>query len=94
MPVLRAVGPDDLPQKRKSVSEAAASGDRRELLVALRERISRAISKETCADRDLAALTRRLQEIATELDHIDASGDGENSVVANTNDEPFDTTSV
>ena len=56
---------------QKSVSQAAASGDHRTLLVAMRERIAKAVSDPDCPPRDLAALTRRLQEIAKEIDAID-----------------------
>lgn len=70
---LRAVTSDEKapPSKRQTVSEAAASGDHRALLVAMRERIARSVTAEDCPPRDLAALTRRLQDIAKEIDAID-----------------------
>ncbi len=71
---LRAVKPGEKSphQRRKlSVSEAADSGDHRALLVAMRDRISRAVSAADCPPRDLAALTRRLQDIAKEIEAID-----------------------
>lgn len=73
-PNLRAVKSGDLAPKKaapKSVAQAAAGGDHRELLVAMRERIARTVSDPDCPPRDLAALTRRLQDIAKEIDAID-----------------------
>lgn len=71
---LRAVGADEkLPEKPKpkTVDEAAASGSHRELLVAMRDRIAKTVANPECPPRDLAALTRRLQDIAKELDALD-----------------------
>lgn len=58
-------------KKPETVAEAAAGGDHRELLVAMRERIAKTVSDPSCPPRDLAALTRRLQDIAKEIDAID-----------------------
>ena len=70
---LRAVSPDEKPAPRRklSVAEAAASGDHRALLVAMRERIARTVSDPGCPPRDLAALTRRLQDVAKEIEVMD-----------------------
>jgi hypothetical protein len=78
---LRAVAPDERPKaKPASVAEAAETGDHRALLVAMRERIARTVSNPDCPPRDLAALTRRLQDIAKEIEAIDLrrkeDGDG------------------
>ena len=54
-----------------SVSDAAASGDHLKLLMAMRERIADAISDETCPPRDLSSLSRRLQDIAKEIDTLE-----------------------
>ena len=72
-PRLRAVTPDETPREpiRQSVAAAAETGDHRTLLVAMRDRIARTVSDPKCPPRDLAALTRRLQDIARELDQID-----------------------
>ena len=72
-PRLRAVTPDETPREptRQSVAAAAETGDHRTLLVAMRDRIARTVSDPECPPRDLAALTRRLQDIARELDQID-----------------------
>lgn len=37
----------------------------------MRERIARAVSDPSCPPRDLAALTRRLQDIAKEIELLD-----------------------
>lgn len=58
-------------RKAKTVADAAAGGNHRELLVAMRERIAKTVSNPDCPPRDLAALTRRLQEIAKEIESID-----------------------
>jgi len=72
---LRAVSADDAqepaPPKRMSVAQAAATGTHRDLLVAMRERIAQTVSDPDCPPRDLAALTRRLQDIAKEIESID-----------------------
>ncbi len=89
---LRAVVPGDPEVKRKSVADAAKTGDRLDLLLAMRDRIAEAISKD-CHPRDLAPLTRRLQDIAKEIDQLELAG-GTGSVVASTDDESFDATSI
>ncbi len=70
---LRAVKADEVAESKKSktVAEAASGGDHRELLVAMRERIAKTVSDPNCPPRDLAALTRRLQDIAKEIEAID-----------------------
>jgi hypothetical protein len=73
---LRAVSPDSEPitrpvSKPKSVAAAAATGDPRELLIAMRDRIASTVSNPDCPPRDLASLTRRLQDIAKELDTLE-----------------------
>jgi len=90
---LRAVPPGEVALRRPSVAEAAQSGDRRDLLVAMRDRIAKTIS-EDCPPRDLAALTRRLQDIAKEIDQLDLLDSSGGSVVAATDDDPFDAASV
>ncbi|AAD17571.1 hypothetical protein TM4_3 [Mycobacterium phage TM4] len=77
----------------KSVAAAAADGDRRELLVAMRARVATAVEDPETPARDLAALTRRLLEIANEIAAIDAQaeqGEGSVAAAAATPDEPFD----
>jgi hypothetical protein len=71
---LRAVGSDEKPPRKaasKTVAQAAASGDHKALLVAMRGRIAQTVSDPSCPPRDLAALTRRLQDIAKDLEAIE-----------------------
>lgn len=59
------------PRSAKTVTQAASDGTTRELLVALRARLAKSIQDETTPARDLAALTRRLQDIVKEIEAID-----------------------
>ena len=68
---LRAVEPGEKPAVKMSVAQAAACGDHRSLLVAMRERIATTVSNPDCPPRDLAALTRRLQDISKEIEALD-----------------------
>lgn len=90
---LRAVKPDEKPtkQRKQSVAEAAATGDHRSLLVAMRERIAKTVSDPECPPRDLAALTRRLQDIAKEIEAIDLRAKEEGADAADVaEDEAWD----
>ena len=72
-PRLRQVAPDETPpQKPRTVAEAARAGTHRDLLVAMRDRIAVTVTNPDCPPRDLASLTRRLQDIAKELEALDA----------------------
>jgi hypothetical protein len=77
-----------MPDTRPDVSKAAATGTQRELLVAMRDRIAVTVQDDSTPARDLAALTRRLMEIAKEIEAIDTREreSGESDV----GDEPFD----
>lgn len=82
---------------RESVSDAAAEGSRLDLLVAMRARVAAAVEDANTPPRDLAALTRRLLEIANEIAAIEAQMElAEDSVAAAAAlpDEPFDSTSI
>ena len=71
---LRVVSQGEKPLKpaaRLSVAEAAATGEHRALLISMRERIARAVSDPECPPRDLASLTRRLQDISKEIESLD-----------------------
>jgi len=70
---LRAIKSPGQRSKRQpqSVAEAARGGSHRDLLVSMRERIAATVSSPDCPPRDLASLTRRLQDIAKEIDTID-----------------------
>lgn len=71
---LRAVGADEKPPPVavKTVLEAAEGGNQLELLVSMRNRVAKTVQDPNCPPRDLAALTRRLQEIAREIEAIEA----------------------
>ena len=56
-----------------NIIEAAASGDRKETLVALRDAIAQSIEM-TESGRDMAALSKRLMEV---MDAIDSFPSGE-----------------
>lgn len=92
---LHAVGPGTQAPVKLSVAQAAATGNHRSLLVAMRERIAKTVSDPECPPRDLAALTRRLQDIAKEIESIDlrAKEDGADADDVAT-DEDFDPTTI
>lgn len=54
-----------------TIRNAANSGDRRRLLVALRNRIADDLDSGRVQSRDLASLSKRLMDIAREIDAID-----------------------
>lgn len=90
---LRAVSPDDKPvtkKRTKSVTQAADSGTPRELLVALRTRIAKQVEDVNCPPRDLASLSRRLLEIAKEIEALDAAAEQEAREDGEAADEAFD----
>jgi len=92
---VRAVADDErAPKKRLSVSEAAASGDHKSLLVAMRERIAKTVSDPDCPPRDLAALTRRLQDIAKEIESIDLRAKEEAAEDGATPDDDWDSEAI
>lgn len=63
--------------KAKTVTEAAEGGSHRELLAAMRSRIARAVEDPNTPARDLAALTKRLADVAREIEHLDAKAEQE-----------------
>lgn len=73
---LRTVRPGETapakPVQPKSVAQAAKAGTHRELLVAMRDRVAVAVTSPDCPARELASLTKRLADIAKEIDSIDA----------------------
>ena len=58
--------------RAKSVTVAASRGTKRELLVALRNRLAKQVESENTTARDLAALSKRLMEIVRDIEMIDA----------------------
>ena len=92
---LRAVEPGERGQKKLSVAQAAATGDHRKLLVSMRERIAQTVADPDCPPRDLAALTRRLQDISKEIEAIDLRAREEGADAdALEGDEEFDPASL
>lgn len=61
------------PGKPVTVKAAAESGDRRALLTAVRSRLASDIDNPATPPRDLAALTRRLLEVARDLEMLTAA---------------------
>lgn len=94
---LRVASPDEKPptaKQVKTVTQAAADGTMRDLLVAMRARTAKAVEDPNTPARDLAALTRRLLEIAREIEAIDAA-DREEAVESGTaKDEAFDAAAI
>ena len=79
----------------KSVAAAAASGDRRQLLVALRNRIAHAIDDPKTAGPALAALIKQQRDIAAEIQAIDTTATEmmagpPRSIIADTPNEAWD----
>ena len=95
---LRAVRPDEPAHacvKPKSVTEAADSGTTRELLVAMRARIAKAVEDPNTPARDLAALTKRLVEVVRDIEAIDARAeDDRREESADVADGAFDASAV
>lgn len=78
-----------------NVASAASSGTRRDLLEAMRDRVAVAVDSPETPARDLAALTRRLMDIAKELEALDAA-EAEDDIGSATiiDDEDFDPASI
>ena len=91
---LRSVTAETAPPPPKSVTQAAESGTRRELLVAVRDRIAKSIESPECPPRDLAALTRRLMEIAKDIEAIDLAAKQEAEKGGAVPDEAFDPAAI
>lgn len=53
-----------------NVSEAVASGDRRQALIALRDRLAADIDDTETIPRDRAAITKQLQSVLSEIDEL------------------------
>lgn len=61
----------------KTVSEAASTGNMRDLLVSMRDRVAKDVENANTPARDLAALTKRLMEIVRDIEAIDARANQE-----------------
>lgn len=92
---LKVVEPGEKSPKTrlKGVLAAAEGGDRLELLVAMRARVAAAVQDGGTPARDLAALTRRLLEIANEIKAIEKERE-EDSGAGDVPDEAFDASAV
>ena len=93
---LRAVGDDEKPLSTKptTVTIAASQGTQRDLLVAMRDRVAKAVENENTAARDLAALSKRLMEIVRDIEAIDARAKQEAKSDDEATDEPFDASAI
>jgi hypothetical protein len=80
----------------KSVADAAASGDHRQLLVALAARVAKALDDPTTSGAPFAALVKQARDLADAIAAIDQAADaaetlsGSKSVIATTPDEAWD----
>jgi hypothetical protein len=78
--------------KSHRVSNAAASGDRRRLLVAMRNLIAEKLDEGSMSSRDLASLTKRLADMSAEIEAIDKASNGHDPAMQalDTEDERLD----
>lgn len=93
---LRVVAPDEKAAKRDplSVTKAASDGDRLDLLMAMRLRVATAVEDPNTPARDLAALTRRLMEIAKDIDALRLAALQEATSADAEEDDTFDATAI
>jgi hypothetical protein len=77
-----------------SVHAAADGGKRRELLVALRSRIAKDIDNPNTPARDVAALSRRLLEIAKDLEALDVEDEQEGGGRGPAADKDFNASAI
>lgn len=93
---LRTVKPGETapPVKPKTITEAADGGSTRELLVAMRARIAKAVEDPNTPARDLAALTKRLVEVVRDIEAIDARAEQEATKRDDARDEAFDSSAI
>lgn len=94
---LRVIGMDERSAAAgpaKSVTEAADSGTTRELLVAMRARIAKAVEDPNTPARDLAALTKRLVEVVRDIEAIDARAEQQSSRRGEVGDGRFDVSAI
>lgn len=95
---LRAVTDEDIAPHREplSITEAAEQDDPLELLMAMRRRVAETVQDPNCPPRDLAALTRRLQEIGKEIQAMKAKAkqEAEEDGESRTPDEEWDAEAI
>ena len=75
----------------RGIAWAAEHGTRRDLLVALRDKLCNVLEDERTQPRDLSPLTLRLKELQSEIDAIDHADDFEARAVE---DGTFDPESI
>lgn len=82
-------GSEDVPGR---IYQAAQSGDRLGLLLAMRDRIAMQLDNTQTLPRDLAALSRQLREISEEIDALGSDKAKADPVAqaANTDDEAYE----
>lgn len=97
------VVPDDLPptppptpKRPATVADAAETGTRRDLLVAQRRRLARAVDSSETRPRELAQLSRQLLAIDEEVRQIDAldADEDEDAGEVLLTDEPWDASAI
>lgn len=93
---LRVVSPDETnaPKGNLSVTAAACEGDRLDLLMAMRSRVATAVEDPNTPARDLAALTRRLMEIAKDIDALTLAALQEAASDVPEEDDTFDASAI
>lgn len=93
---LRAVAPNETAPRKppKTITDAADNGTTRELLVAMRARIAKAVEDANTPARDLAALTKRLVEVVRDIEAIDAREEQESSRADSAEDSAFDAAAI
>jgi len=96
---LRAVVPGDRPPpaRGKTVTQAVRTGDAREVLVAMRDRMAKAVDKPDIPFRELHGLMNQLMLTVEKIEAMDASANEEPpdpGEVEQAADEPFDSSAV
>lgn len=91
---LRAVELDEVPSLAEprvmKVDAAAREGTDLELLMAMRDRVADEVANPNCAARDLAALTRRLEELRKQIAAERLRMKEELADAEHVDDEPWD----
>lgn len=77
-----------------TVDVAAREGDDLEFLMAIRDRLARAVADETCPPRELAALTRRLEQNRQQINAEKARRREEDDDADHVDDERWDEDAV
>ena len=92
--IVDANTPPVTPPKNLSITEAAAKGDHLGLLEAMRDRIARTVQSEDCPPRDLASLTRRLDDISKQIKALRVEAEEEARSESEATDEAFDASAI